>query len=72
MNSPRPRQATLPPKIASLCEWFEEACSITPKDAEAEPAHASLGALLRDSFVEMDAEQFESSARDDDADEHGE
>ncbi len=41
-------------------------------NAEAEPAHASLGALLRDSFVEMDAEQFESSARDDDADEHGE
>ena len=35
VNSPRPRQDTLPPKIASLCEWFEEACSITPKDAEA-------------------------------------
>ena len=35
VNSPRPRQDTLPPKIASLCEWFEEACSVGQKDAEA-------------------------------------
>ena len=35
VNSPRPRQDTLPPKIASLCEWFEEACAVGPKDAEA-------------------------------------